>query len=206
MSDRRHWEERYRADDRRDRAPSRWVLEAAAAVPNAGLAADIAGGAGRHAIPLARAGRTVVLVDFIEGAVARARAAEPRLLGVAADTQALPLREGAFALVVVTNFLLRPLFPALARLLVPGGRLIYETYTLAHLALVERGEARGPSTPAYLLAPMELPRLVQPLRVREHFEGEVHDEAGRRVVARVVAERLTSDVAAPGGLAQGMAP
>lgn len=206
MRDRRHWEERYRADDRRDRAPSRWVLEAAAAVPNAGLAADIAGGVGRHAIPLARAGRTVVLVDFVAGAVAQARATEPRLLGVVADTRALPLREGAFSLVVVTNFLLRPLFPVLARLLAPGGCLIYETYTQHHLALVERGAARGPSTPAYLLEPGELPRLVRPLHVREHFEGEVGDEAGRRIVARVVAERLTSDTPSPGGAAAGMAP
>lgn len=203
MKDRRHWEERYLSDDRRDRAPSRWVLEAAAALPNVGLTADIAGGVGRHAIPLARAGRTVVLADFVEGAVACARATEPRILGVVADAAALPLAEEAFSLVVVTNFLDRSLFPALARLLVPGGTLIYETYTAPHLALVERGEARGPSTLAYLLQPGELPRLVQPLRVLVHTEGEVRDEAGRRIVGRVIAERLTSQSSRPRA---GMAP
>ena len=206
MVDRRHWEERYLSDDRRDRAPSRWVLAAAAAAPNGGLAADIAGGVGRHAIPIARAGRTVVLVDFIEGAVARACAAEPRLMGVVADAAALPLADGAFTLVVVTNFLDRQVFPALVRLLAPGGRLVYETYTTEHLRLVERGEARGPSTSAYVLVPGELRSLVHPLHVLEHWEGEVQDEAGRRRVGRIVAERLTRQSApvAPGGA--GMAP
>jgi hypothetical protein len=90
-------------------------------------------------------------------------------------------------MVLVANFLDRAIFPDLIALLEPGGHLVYETYTLAHHELVEKGLARGPRTAAFLLRPGELPELVKPLTVRYHWEGEVEDEAGRRCCARLVA-------------------
>ena len=185
--DRSRWEERYAQAPGPDKAPSAWIVDRAARLPNDGVVADIAGGLGRHAIPIARTGRPVVLVDLVERAVRLARAGEPSLLGVVADCSALPLLHGTLAGLVVTNFLDRTLFGELARLLAPGGVLLYETYTRTHLELAARGEVRGPRSPRFVLEAGELPSLVRPLEVVEYEEGFVEDAAGARHVARVVA-------------------
>ncbi|HEX6791900.1 MAG TPA: class I SAM-dependent methyltransferase [Candidatus Krumholzibacteria bacterium] len=185
--DRNTWQELYATGARPDRPPSSWIVDTVAALPNDGPVADVAGGTGRHAVPVARGGRRVVVVDFVAGAVARAMAREPSIDGVVADVTRLPLRKGAFGVVIVANFLDRTIFPELIALLEPGGYLVYETYTFAHHELVEQGLARGPQSTKFLLRPAELPDLVKPLAVRHYWEGEVEDEAGRRCCARLVA-------------------
>lgn len=187
--DRKKWEELYATGHRPDRPPSSWVVDTLRRLPNDGLVADIAGGSGRHTRPVARPERPVVLADFIEDAVRRARAANTSVQGVVADVTMLPLRAASFGTVLVANFLNRHLFPDLIGLLAPGGHLVYETYTLDHLRLVERGLARGPTTTEFLLRPGELRELVKPLEVLEHWEGEVFDDAGRRCCARLVGRK-----------------
>jgi SAM-dependent methyltransferase len=181
------WRELYASGARPDRPPSRWVVDTIAALPNDLPLADIAGGTGRHAVPAVRRGHRVVLVDFVEQAVARAMVHDPGISGAVAEVSRLPLRTQAFGVVVVANFLDRSLFPDLQALLAPGGRLVYETYTLPHLDLVKRGVAHGPSSNEFLLRPSELRELASPLEVIEYWEGEVEDEAGRRCCARLVA-------------------
>ena len=187
--DRKKWEELYASGRRPDRPPSAWALQAVAALPNEGLLLDLAGGSGRHARRIARPGRPVVLADFIVQAVSSASAANPYVLGVVADATALPFRTASFGTILVTNFLDRTVFADLIALLAPGGFLVYETYTLDHLDLVQRGLARGPSTAEFLLRPTELPELVKPLGVVEYWEGEANDEAGRRCCARLIGQR-----------------
>jgi 2-polyprenyl-3-methyl-5-hydroxy-6-metoxy-1,4-benzoquinol methylase len=166
------------------------LLQVVAGLPNDLPVADVAGGTGRHAVPVARAGRHVVLVDIVRQAVAAAKAtAGPALDGVVAEASRLPLRPGQFGIVMVANFLDREIFPELIALLAPGGYLAYETYTMAHLELVQRGLARGPHSLAYLLQPGELRELARPLTVVENWEGEVEDGAGRRCCARFVGQR-----------------
>jgi hypothetical protein len=101
----------------------------------------------------------------------------------------LPFRAGSFSIVLVAYFLDRTIFADLAGLLAPNGYLVYETYTLDHLDLVQRGLARGPSTAEFLLRPRELLELVKPLKVLEYWEGETSDEAGRRCCARLIGQR-----------------
>jgi SAM-dependent methyltransferase len=150
---------------------------------------DIAGGSGRHAIPIARSGRAVTLVDIATQAVATAMAAEPSLAGVVADASMLPFAPESFGCVTVVNFLDREIFDDLCALLAPGGFLAYETYTRPHLDLVNRGLARGPHSAQYLLEPGELPELARPLDVIEYWEGEVTDDAGLRYCARLLGQR-----------------
>ena len=65
-----------------DRTGSRWVIERGATIPADALILDLAGGTGRHAEPIARGGRTVVVTDYIHRAVAAAAARYERILGV----------------------------------------------------------------------------------------------------------------------------
>ena len=187
--DREKWEELYASRARADRPPSSWILRTVAGLPNELPLVDIAGGTGRHAVPLARLGRRVVMVDIAALAVATARAAALAIDGVIADVANLPLSAARFGVVLVSNFLDRTIFPDLVRLVAPGGFLVYETYTTEHLALVNRGLARGPTSTEYLLRPGELRELAAPLTVIEYREGEVTDEAGRRHCARLLARQ-----------------
>lgn len=190
---RRIWRERWAAHDAQvERRPSAWVMQACARLAPGSVVADLAGGDGRHAVPLAAAGLRVLLVDFAERAVRLGREAadidaRTRVAGVVADTAALPLRAASLDAIVIVHFLERDLFAHLPPLLRPGGRLIVETFTTDHLRLVADGRAHGPRNPAYMLHPGELPRLVAPLGVDEYAETEAIDGPGSRAVARMVA-------------------
>ena len=190
QDDRAHWAARYlERGDEIEHAPSSWIVKRALALPRETVFVDVAGGTGRHAAPIARAGRTVVVLDFVPRAVSTAVERHDNVLGVVADVRALPVRRASVGAILCVSFLDRAVFGALAEMLVPGGVLLYETFTLAHLDVVERGRARGPRNPAYLLAPGELPALVAPLAVIEHEERFIIDETGERHVARVMAVR-----------------
>jgi len=187
-AERAEWEARYaERGDELDRAPSAWVINRCLTLPPHALVVDVAGGTGRHAATLSERGRSVVLVDFVHRAVAAAATRHPRIAGVVADARALPFRAESVDAIVCVSFLDRSLFSVFANLLRPGGTLVYETFTRAHLDVVARGRARGPRNPAYLLLPSELPALVSPLVVQEHTEGLFVDDAGERHVARVIA-------------------
>jgi len=186
--DRAHWNERYaERGPELDRAPSSWVIDQCRTLSPAATIVDLAGGTGRHAEALAKAGWRVAVVDFVPRAVAAAVARHARVEGVVADARLLPLRDGSIDAIICVSFLDRSIFPSLAAALRTDGILVYETFTLAHQDVVARGGARGPRNAAYLLEAGELPRLVAPLEVQVHDERLVVDGAGERHVARVMA-------------------
>ncbi|HSJ97425.1 MAG TPA: class I SAM-dependent methyltransferase [Myxococcota bacterium] len=157
-------------------APSPFVLAQEAALRAAarhGSVLDLACGRGRHARLLAGWGLRVVALDrdrqALAGLAAAARAGNLPIAPLRADAEApcgLPLRPGAFGAVLVTRFLFRPLAPALAALLRPGGLLLYETFTSR-----QRDLGQAPRNPAFLLEPGELPRLFPALQVLASHEG-----------------------------------
>jgi tellurite methyltransferase len=169
--------------------PSPWLLESAPLWPAGGRALDVACGRGQNALLLAAAGFDVTAVDLDAAAMAdlRARCSE---MGVSLHAEVRDLEKAdvdlgnaAFDLVVVFRYLHRPLFPALRRVLRPGGVLVYETFTRAQAALGH------PRNPAVLLEEGELPQLVAPLEVLASDEGEREGSFVSRVVARRPPER-----------------
>ncbi len=133
-------------------APSPWLVRWAHLIAPGARVLDLACGHGRHARWLAARGAHVTAVDRDAAALAT-MAALTGVTTLIADLEGAPwpFAPGeTFDAVVVTNYLHRPLFNAIAASVAPGGVLIYETF--AH-----GNERYGkPSNPLFLLAPGEL--------------------------------------------------
>lgn len=131
--------------------PSPWVVRHAVHIAPGGRVLDLACGRGRHARWLAGQGFAVQAVDR-DAAVLAALTGVPgvttRVLDL--ETAVWPLAGQTFDGVVVANYLWRPHWPALRRLLAPGGVLIYETFMVGQAAY------GPPSRPEFLLQPGEL--------------------------------------------------
>ena len=93
-----------------------------------------------------------------------------------------PLGSRQFDLVVVTNYLWRPLFPTLIAAVAPGGRLLYETFAIGQQTVGR------PARPEFLLQAGELLTLSEGLRVIGYEDGF---EAGR-YVQRIAAVRAST--------------
>jgi SAM-dependent methyltransferase len=164
-------------------------LEAVAAAAALGPVVDVACGAGRHALALARRGTTAVGVDRdgvrLRELARRARRESLPLRLVRADLEAapsLPWGSSRAGGLLVFRYLHRPLCAALAQSLRPGGLLLYETFTRAQRAL-----GWGPRRDAVLLEAGELPLLfpqLEPLRFEEGTFDEPEPTALGRLVAR----------------------
>lgn len=165
--------------------PSSWLLANADLLPRGGEVLDVACGRGRHALLLSSAGYRVRAVDRdaakVEALAADALRLELPIVAQVLDLESAPpeFGEGAYDLVVVTNYLHRPLFPALTRALRRGGLLLYETFT------VDQARRGHPTDPTFLLEHGELARLVAPLEVLRQRDGEFDG----RFVAGVAARR-----------------
>ena len=170
--------------------PSEWLEEnRSLLIPaGAGRALDVACGDGRNSIYLARLGFTVDAVDISDVAVAALRAAAVDR-GLAVHTRWMDLEVGSlpvarYDVIVQINYLQRELFRALERALTPGGIVIVETVTRAHVE-----ELGNHFDPRFVLDHNELLRAFPDLHVRHYREGVV-DRSGRpRGVASLVAER-----------------
>ena len=131
--------------------PSPWVIAHLPAF-GGGHALDLACGGGRHSRLLLAAGFQVTALDRDLTALGTL-ADHPGVTAVEADLEAggrFPLAGRTFDLVVVTNYLHRPLFGDLRAAVAPGGGLIYETFAVGN-------EAFGrPRNPDFLLRPGEL--------------------------------------------------
>ncbi len=163
-----------------DLPPSPWVVRWAPLIRPGGEVLDLACGAGRHARHLAALGCEVVAVDR-DPALLRDPPAGVQVLGADLEAGPWPFPGRRFDAIVVTNYLHRPLLPALAGSLAPGGILVYETFA--------RGNERfgRPSNPDFLLAPGELLEAVRGrLRVLA-YEDLVVDSPRPAAVQRLCA-------------------
>lgn len=155
-----------------------------------GLALDLAMGEGRNAIYLATRGFDVDGVDSDPERVARARAAARKLgapiravVGNVEDgTYIIPLE--TYDTIVVFNYLHRPLFQDIRDGLVPGGVLVYQTFT------AKQAELGRPRNPDFLLAEGELEERFADWEILGSRElvGPSRD-GGTRALAGIVARK-----------------
>ena len=166
-------------------APSDWLTGNRDLLPRGGRVLDVACGRGRHALYLAGAGFEVHAIDRNADAIAFLRDSAERLsLTINAqvadlETDPPPDLPSGFDVVLVFNYLHRPLMPALRDAVKPGGRIFYETFTTRQ---AERGHPRNP---AFLLKDGELVGLMAPFTILRSREGDIDG----RFIASIIAER-----------------
>lgn len=171
---------------------SPWVARFAHLVAPGGVVLDVACGAGRNARYFLARGNKVAMVDRdVSGVADLSRRADCEI--VAADLEAgggWPFAGGDFAAVVVTNYLYRPVFPALLAAVAPGGALIYETFA--------RGNERfgRPRNPDFLLARGELLERVRGHLVVVAFEEGFVARPRPAVIQRICAVRPATELEA----------
>jgi rhodanese-related sulfurtransferase len=167
------------------RGPSSWLIDNADLLPRGGKVLDVACGRGRHALLLASAGFEVTAVDRQPAIDHLSEIASRLRLTIDAnvmdlETEPRPsLGSKEYDLVVVFNYLHRPLMAAIKDAVKPGGRIFYETFTTRQ---AERGH---PTTPDFLLKDGELSELMTPFAIIRSREGDFDG----RFIASVVAER-----------------
>ena len=163
---------------------SAWVQRWSHLVPAGGAVLDVACGHGRHMRWFAACGHPVTGVDRSPDAVdSVAGLGEAVLADIEHGPWPFPGR--SFAGVVVTNYLWRPLLPAIVQSVAAGGVLIYETFTVGNETVGK------PSRPDFLLQPGELLRACAGLRVIAYEDGFLDEPA--RFVQRIAAIRSQGD-------------
>ena len=172
------------------RAPSVWVNRFLPLIKPGGLVLDVAAGHGRHVRLLRDCGFSVCAIDRDVTALVGFAGPCCEVRRIDLETDDRSQLGDDYDGVVVTNYLHRPLLPAIARALAPGGVLIYETFA--------RGNERfgPPRNPDFLLRPGELLEAFGGLTIVAFEQGEV--SAPRPAVI----QRLTAVLGPMGPLPQ----
>ena len=178
--------------------PSDWITRWTHLAAPGATVLDVACGSGRHLAWFSARGHAVTGIDRdITSAQSQGHAAHL----VQADIESGPwplLQEGQpqhFDVVVVTNYLWRPLLPTLVASVAPCGVLLYETFAMGN------GQWGRPSRPDFLLQPGELLQACNGLDIVAYECGLLENPS--RVVQRIAALRppiggqKNSDSAAP---------
>jgi tellurite methyltransferase len=160
------WEQRHRHG--RAGSPEPFAAEMLELLPR-GLALDVAAGAGRHSLMLARAGFTVHAIDFslpaMMGLKAAAIAGHLPIHPIAADLDVFPLPSAHYDTILNISFLDRGLVAGLKSALKIGGVLLFDTF------LVDQADIGHPRNPDFLLRHYELRELLSELEIVRYREG-----------------------------------
>jgi SAM-dependent methyltransferase len=168
--------------------PSPWVVRWLHLIPPGGTVLDLACGSGRHLRWLAARGFRLTGVDRDRDALARAGGPAER---IEADLElgAWPLEGRQFDAVIVTNYLWRPLLPAIVGSVADPGVLLYETFAIGHQYLGR------PNNPQFLLRRGELLAAAAPLRIVAFEDGFV--DGPPRHLQRLAAVREPASAGEP---------
>ena len=161
-----------------DTPASAWVQRWAHLLAPQGAVLDVACGQGRHMRFFSERNHAVTGVDIAPSAIETA-AQWGCVVQADLENAAWPLPGQQFAGVIVTNYLWRPLLPAILASLAPGGVLLYETFAQGH-------EQWGrPSRADFLLRPGELLQACAALHIAAYEHG--YEAQPPRLVQRIAA-------------------
>lgn len=181
------WEERYRSGRHSPNGPPSEFLAAHVDLIS-GRVLDVAAGAGRNALFLARRGAIVEALDISFSGLRLARqeavAEGLTLLAVQADLESFPLPEQRYDAILNIRYLQRSLFVPFRRALKPGGIILFETFLIDQQAISKH------RTAAYLLRRGELRAAFSDCDILIYEEGLYQTSSGPSYLARMIARVL----------------
>ncbi len=182
------WEERHRGGAGGEAEPS--VVEFMPLLPR-GRALDVAAGAGRNSIALARGGIHVIAADLSWNAMSSlaqiARRDELAIEPVIADLEeSFPFRPDSFDIILNVSFLVRGLIPWLKKALHLGGVLLFDTF------LIDQAATGHPRDPRFLLGHYELYDLLSDMELLRYREGILDYGGGKRAWRATALARRTA--------------
>ena len=165
--------------------PAQFLVENIEMLPR-GRVLDIAMGAGRNAIYLAKLGFEVEGVDMSPEAASialeLARKAGVTIRAQVADLEGNYLiKKDAYELIICFNYLQRCLVSQIKDGLRKGGIVVYETY------IVDQARFGKPKNPNYLLRHNELLNMFRDFRCLRYHEGIVK---GPKAIAGMIAQKV----------------
>jgi 2-polyprenyl-3-methyl-5-hydroxy-6-metoxy-1,4-benzoquinol methylase len=183
--DRTRWEERYAQGCRGGDQPSAFLVAHAALLQ--GRVLDVAAGAGRNALFLARRGLHVDAIDIAFTGLRLAQQAARReglvLRAIQADLEDFPLPRDCYDAAINIRYLQRSLLAPLQHAVKPGGIILVETF------LIDQQAIGHPRNPAFLLQPQELRAAFSRCEMLVYEEGLLPNNGESAYLARMVARR-----------------
>ena len=165
--------------------PAPFLVENVDLLPK-GRVLDVAMGAGRNAIYLAKMGFEVEGIDISPEAVNIALESAQEV-GVTIKAQVADLEsnysieKGAYDVIICFNYLQRSLIPQIKDGLRKNGIVVYETF------IVDQAQFGKPKNPDYLLKHHELLDMFRDFRCLRYREGIVE---GRKAIASIIAQKV----------------
>lgn len=167
---------------------------------------DLACGSGRNGLYLLNQNIPVVFADIKESALEQVESTVNCHNGEEKSTASFwqvdfeqdsfeqeelkPLAGKSFSAIIVFRYLHRPLFEQIKQAVIPGGYVVYETFT------VEQPQFGRPKSPNFLLNHGELAKLFSDWDIIYSFEGvidaknaDANNESGKQAIAQIIARK-----------------
>jgi 2-polyprenyl-3-methyl-5-hydroxy-6-metoxy-1,4-benzoquinol methylase len=165
--------------------PAQFLVDNIELLPK-GRALDIAMGAGRNAIYLAKVGFKVEGVDIsseaVNAALESAAKASVMIKARVADLEKdFHIEVEAYDVIICFNYLQRSMIPQIKNGLRIGGMVAYETF------IIDQAQFGRPTNPDYLLKHNELLDMFREFRCLRYREGVFE---GPRAIASIIAKKV----------------
>jgi SAM-dependent methyltransferase len=167
---------------------------------------DLACGSGRNGLYLLNQNIPVVFADIKESALEQVDSSVNRHNGEEKSTASFwqvdfeqdsfeqeelkPLAGKSFSAIIVFRYLHRPLFEQIKQAVIPGGYVVYETFT------VDQPQFGRPKNTNFLLNHGELAKLFSDWDIIYSFEGvidaknaDANNESGKQAIAQIIAKK-----------------
>lgn len=160
---------------------------------------DLACGSGRNGLYLLNQNIPVVFADIKESALEQVESTVNCHHGEEKSTvnfwqvdfeqeELKPLAGKSFSAIIVFRYLHRPLFEQIKQAVIPGGYVVYETFT------VDQPQFGRPKNPSFLLKHGELAELFSDWQIIHSFEGVIdaknaNNESGQQAIAQIIARK-----------------
>ena len=162
---------------------------------------DLACGSGRNGLYLVNQNIPVVFADIQESALEQIKSTLMSHSGGVKSSASFwqvdfeqeefkPLTGKSFSAIIVFRYLHRALFEQIKQAIIPGGYVVYETFT------VDQPQFGRPKNPNFLLKHGELAELFSDWQIIHRFEGvidaknaDANNGSGKQAIAQIIARK-----------------